>query len=144
MGTSGHLLKKADRFDPRDTFNEIKDIMDQLGYTYTADPISSEPDGYHIGIHDPECGSDLCMYIFEHPKPEYMEYDEFSWISPGLYTAVLFEDLCGSEYSIIKLVHRYLHIHTDEYFYAEGERYYTAVDTEKIYESCDRHHWCYK
>lgn len=140
MGTSGMFLKKANYFNSQNTLNEITSIMDSLGFNYT---VAAESNHLHIGINDPECNSDFCMYIFDQPKPEYME-DDFSWISPNLYVAILIEDLYDSEDSVLKILHEYLHIHPNEYFYAEDSWFYTIEDVERIYESGEWYHWCYK
>jgi hypothetical protein len=118
--------------------------MNLLGYNFSAGSISSNSENFVLGINDPKCNSDFCMYIFDKPKPEYMEDDDFSWISPNLYVAILIEDLCDSEDSILKILHEYLRIHPDEYFYAEEDWFYTQKDIERIYESKDWFHWCYK
>lgn len=52
--------------------------MDSLGFNYSVDPITSEPNGFQLGINDPKCNSDSCMYIFDKPKTEYMEDDDFA------------------------------------------------------------------
>ena len=144
MGVSGMFLKKVNRFNPRKTLDEVKVIMNLLGYNFSAGSISSNSESFVLGINDPKCNSDFCMYIFDKPKPEYMEDDDFSWISPNLYVAILIEDLCDSEDSILKILHEYLRIHPDEYFYAEDDWFYTQKDIERIYESKDWFHWCYK
>lgn len=144
MGTSGMFLKKVNLFNPQNTLKEMKSIMDSLGYNYCVDPIASEPNGFHLGINDPEYNSDFCMYIFDRPKTEYMEGDEFSWISPNLYTAILIEDLCDSEESVLKILHEYFHIHPDEYFYAEEDWFYDKETIDRIYESGEWYHWCYR
>ena len=70
-------------------------------------------DSYNLGINDPVCKSDFCMYIFDNPKTEYLEDDNFSWISPNLYTAILIEDISENEKSVLKILY--------EYFYSEEE-----------------------
>lgn len=73
-----------------------------------------------------------------------MEDDVFSWISPNLYVAILIEDLFDSEDSILEILHEYLQIHPDEYFYAEENWFYNKDNIEKIHESGKWFHWCYK
>lgn len=144
MGTSGLFLKKVELFNTQNTLKEIKSILDSLGFNYSAGSISSESNGFHLGINDPACNADFCMYIFDAPKPEYMEDDDFSWISSNLYAAILIEDLCDSEDSTLKILHEYLKIHPDEYFYAEEDWYYDKNAIDNIFESGKWHHWCYK
>ena len=140
MGCSGMILKKVDLFTPKETLSEIKKIMDSLGFNYTID---AETGDFHIGINDPECNSDFCMFIFDKPEPEYMD-DEFAWISPEIYAAVLIEDITDSEESILKILHKYLYIHPSEVFYAEEDWFYTKEDIDLIYEKGDRKYWCYR
>ena len=135
MSTSGLLLKKATLINPKKALREITKIMSTLGFNYTVDPISSDPHGFQLGIHDPKYPSDFCMYIFDKPKPEYMEEDSFSWISPNIYAAIMVEDLCDSEESVLKILHEYSRIHPDEFFYAENDWFYTMDDIKRIYES---------
>lgn len=144
MGTSGMVLKKVALFNSQNTFREITKIMDTLGFKYCFNSISSESSVFHLGVNDPKCNSNFCMYIFERPKPKYMEDDVFSWISPNLYVAILIEDLFDSEDSILEILHEYLQIHPDEYFYTEENWFYNKDDIEKIYESGKWLHWCYK
>ena len=144
MSVSGMILKEVTFINPQKTLREITGIMDSLGFSYTVDPITNESQGFQLGINDPICNSDFCMFIFDMPKPEYMEDNGFSWISPNIYTAILIEDLCDSEYSILKILHEYFRIHPDEYFYYEEDWFYTMEDIEKIYEKDDWYHWCYK
>lgn len=144
MSTSGMLLKKIALFNPQVTLGEITSIMDSLGFNYSVDPITSEPNGFQLGTNDPKCNSDFCMFIFDKPKTEYMEDDNFAWISPNLYVAILIEDLCGSEDSVLKMLHKYFHLHPSDFFYAEEDWFYTKAVVDKIYESGEWYHWCYK
>ena len=144
MGTSGMFLRKVALFNPQNTLREITKIMDTLGFKYCVNSISSESSGFHLGVNDPKCNSNFCMYIFERPKPKYMEDDVFSWVSPNLYVSILIEDLSDSEDSVLKILHEYLQIHPDEYFYAEENWFYNKDNIEKIHESGKWFHWCYK
>lgn len=144
MSVSGMILKEVNFIDPQKTLCEITSIMASLGFSYTVDPITNESQGFHLGISDPICTSDFCMYILDKPKIEYMADDDFSWISSNLYVAILIEDLSDSEDSVLKILHEYFHIHPDEYFYSEEDWFYTMEDIEKIYEKDDWYHWCYK
>lgn len=134
MSVSGILLKKIAFINSERTLKEITNIMDSLGFSYTVDPITSESQGFQLGVNDSKCNSDFCMYIFEKPEPKYMDDDGFSWISPNLY----------SEDSILKILHEYFQIHPDEYFYTEEDWFYNKKDIEKIYKSGKWYHWCYK
>ena len=144
MSVSGMFLKKVIFINPHKTLREIINIMDLLGFSYTIDPVTSESQGFQLGIHDPTCNSDFCMYILDKPKIEYMADDDFSWISPNLYVSILIEDLSDNEDSVLKILHEYLQIHPDEYFYTEENWFYNKDDIEKIYESGKWLHWCYK
>ena len=144
MSVSGMLLKKVAFINSKKTLKEITNIMDSLGFSYTVDPITSESQGFQLGVNDSKCNSDFCMYIFEKPEPKYMDDDGFSWISPNLYVAILIEDLFDSEDSILKILHEYFQIHPDEYFYTEEDWFYNKKDIEKIYKSGKWYHWYYK
>lgn len=73
-----------------------------------------------------------------------MEDDIFSWVTPNLYAAILIEDIFDSEDSILKILHMYLKIHPDEYFYAETDWFYDKDDIDRIYKSSEWYHWCYR
>lgn len=144
MSTSGMILKKVALFNPQSALREISNIMDSLGFNYCVDPISDESGGFQLGINDIECNSNFCMYIFDKPKSEYMDNDDFSWISPNLYVAILIEDLFDCEDSVLKILHKYFRLHPAEFFYAEEDWFYTKEDIESIYDSGKWNHWCYK
>ena len=104
MSVSGMILKEVNFINPQKTLSEITGIMASLDFSYTVDPISNESHGFQLGINDPICTSDFCMFIFDKPKPEYMEDNVFSWISPNIYTAILIEDLAIETYVIANIV----------------------------------------
>lgn len=84
------------------------------------------------------------MYIFDKPNSEYMVNDDFSWISPNLYVAILIEDLCDCEDSVLKILYKYFRLHPAEFFYAEEDWYYTKKEIDRIYNSDDWEDWPYK
>ena len=59
MSVSGMFLKKVIFINPHKTLREIINIMDLLGFSYTVDPVTSESQGFQLGIHDPTCNSDF-------------------------------------------------------------------------------------
>lgn len=144
MSTSGMILKKVANFNPLGTLKEISYIMDSLGFNYCVDPIATDSSDFQVGINDPTCNADFCIYILDRPKPEYMKDDDFSWISPNLYVAIQIEDLYDCEDSVLKILHKYFSLHPNEYFYAEESWYYTKENIDRIYESGDWYFWCYK
>ena len=89
MGTSGLFLKKVSCFNSKKTLKDVKEILNTLNFAYCIDSVSTNEDSYNLGINDPVCKSDFCMYIFDNPKTEYLEDDNFSWISPNFVTANL-------------------------------------------------------
>lgn len=148
MGTSGMFLKKTNHFNTHKTLEEIEHILKTLGFRYCVYPVSSNNKEFHLGINDPLCHSDFCMYIFDVPEymnhPKYVKDNTFSWISPDIEVAVLIEDIFDSEESILKILHQYLNIHPDEYFYAEENWFYDKEIIDRIYESNEWYHWCYR
>ena len=145
MGISGLFLKKVSWFNSKKTLKDVKEILNTLNFAYCIDSVSTNEDSYNLGINDPVCKSDFCMYIFDNPKTEYLEDDNFSWISPNLYTAILIEDISENEKSVLKILYEYFKLYPNEYFYSEEEWFYDKNNIERIYfENPYDSKWCYR
>lgn len=137
------ILKNADEINSKTTLKEITAIMDSLGYNYTVDSTSDINNEFHIGVTDPNC-STFCMFVFDKPSTKDIIDDDFAWISPNHFVAVMFEDITNSEESILKICYEYFKIFPKEFFWAEESWFYTKDDIDNSFKFGDCEYWCYK
>ena len=143
------ILRKKDNTDINEMKLNIKMAADNAGLMHWIDTkiYGDEGEKYTIGniadtFEDIPEAQQCLIYIYADDDCE----DMFDWVldKGELIRAVVFEKISGREKMLLDFVYEYMRMNPDDYFYAEGDWYYTSEDIKRIKEKEFETDWCYK
>ncbi len=153
MGTSGFILKKRENVEIYQLIHEVKAAADRAGLLAPINP------KFHVDYVDGnkrECAFGNIANTFEEiPGKEDMPidiysdgdgYEDYDWILEGghLIDAVIFDFVWMCERILLDFLYEYLKSNPEDYFWCEGDWYYTFDDIAHIKERGFDPDWCYK